>query len=334
MKLLETLVKDEKMNDQVLYSSGPYWDYKNKRTLNEIKKKGIEDFRGLSTGIGTSFADNQVLDIRNELNFKGKIVAKFFSMPFIKKIFQSQINITRDHLKNYLINLAIVYKNNPLVQNLIKKYNFKNTTQFGCINKFKYLEKEYSTHYLDMAYRIENLSEKFDFKKIRTFFEIGGGFGANIHFLLTNFTNIKKVIYLDAVPNIYIGTEYLRHHFKDKVKDYLAVKNKGEICFENNEDLEIICIPPWEIERVNVKIDHFHNAASFVEMPEKSVKNYIKFVEKFDTKEVSLISYDGFDLNTTFDPNIMSNFFNTKLNVSWKNHLIEGHIGKEIYLTN
>tara|TARA_B100001094_G_scaffold318765_1_gene362743 strand:- start:784 stop:966 length:183 start_codon:yes stop_codon:yes gene_type:complete len=41
MKLLETLVKDEKMNDQVLYSSGPYWDYKNKRTLNEIKKREL-----------------------------------------------------------------------------------------------------------------------------------------------------------------------------------------------------------------------------------------------------------------------------------------------------
>ena len=69
-------------------------------------------------------------------------------------------------------------------------------------------------------------------------------------------------------------------------------------------------------------------------MPEKSVKNYIKFIEKFETKEVSLISYDDFDLNTTFDPNIMSNFFNSKLNASWKNHLIEGHKGKEIYLTN
>ena len=110
MKLLETLVKDEKMNDQALYSSGPYWNYKNKRTLNEIKKKGIEDFRGLSTGIGTSFADNLVLDIRNELNFKGRIVAKFFSMPLIKKIFQSQINITKNHLDNYLDNLDIVYK--------------------------------------------------------------------------------------------------------------------------------------------------------------------------------------------------------------------------------
>ena len=43
-----------------LYSSGPYWDYKNKRTLTELKKKGLKDFRGTSAGIGTSFADNFV----------------------------------------------------------------------------------------------------------------------------------------------------------------------------------------------------------------------------------------------------------------------------------
>ena len=39
MKLLEALEKDEKDNNNQLYSSGPYWDYKNKRTLREIKKK-------------------------------------------------------------------------------------------------------------------------------------------------------------------------------------------------------------------------------------------------------------------------------------------------------
>ena len=32
-----------------------------------------------------------------------------------------------------------------------------------------------------MAHRIDILSEKFDFKKINSFFEIGGGFGSNIH---------------------------------------------------------------------------------------------------------------------------------------------------------
>ena len=332
MKLLKVLIQDEKKNNQSLYSSGPYWDYKNKRTLKEIQKKGLNDFRGSSAGIGTSFADNFVYDVRQELNFKGSIISSFFSLPFISKIFRSQIDLTRNYMRIYLENLAIIYRNNLSVQKLIKKYKFEETTKFGCLSKFKFLDKEYSVHYLNMAHRIENLSQYFNFEKIKNFFEIGGGFGTNIHFLLTNFSNIKKVIYLDAVPNIYVGTEYLRYHFKDKVKDYLITKNKKEISFENNDELEIICVPPWEIEKINVTIDHFHNAASFVEMPKNAVKNYIKYVKKFNSKQISLISYDNFDLNTTFDPKDLSNFFDNKLKIFEKDHLINDFKRKEIYL--
>ena len=220
------------------------------------------------------------------------------------------------------------------MQSLIKKYKFNETTKFGCLSKFNYQGKDYSVHYLNMAYRIENLSEKFNFEKIKSFFEIGGGFGAYTHFLLNNFTNIKKVIYLDIVPNIFVGTEYLKHHFKERVKDYLSLKEKDEILFQDNEELEIICIPPWEIEKVNVKIDHFHNAASFVEMPEKVVKNYIKYVNKFQSKQISLISYDNFDLNTTSDPTLLNNFFDNKLKIFKKDHLINDYNRKEIYLVS
>ena len=34
-----------------------------KEQIEEIKKKGIEDFRGITSGIGTSFADNLVCSI-------------------------------------------------------------------------------------------------------------------------------------------------------------------------------------------------------------------------------------------------------------------------------
>ena len=37
--LLNELIKDEKKIDKTLYSSGPYWDYKNSRAILEIKKK-------------------------------------------------------------------------------------------------------------------------------------------------------------------------------------------------------------------------------------------------------------------------------------------------------
>ena len=332
--LLDLLIKDEKKIDKELYSSGPYWNYKNRRAIIEIKKKGLEDFRGITAGIGTSFADNLVLDIRNEFNMKGRIVGKIFSLPILNIIFNGQINTTKNYLDSFIKNQAIVYKNSQNVQNLISKFKFKNTTDFGCVQSFEYLNKNYSCHYLNMAYRVNNLSKNFDFKNIKSYFEIGGGFGSNIHFLITNFPNIKKILYLDTVPNIYVGTEYLRHHYKEKVKDYLELRNLNKISFSKNNELEIFCIPPWLIEKVETEIDHFHNSASFVEMPKKVISNYVKFIKNLRTREISLISYGGFDLKTTFNPEELNSFFDDKLSVSWKNSLIEEYNKKEIYLTS
>ena len=139
---------------------------------------------------------------------------------------------------------------------------------------------------------------------------------------------------MDTVPNIFVGTSYLKHYFKEKVKDYIELKNLNKISFSKNNELEILCIPPWLIERVDAEIDHFHNAASFVEMPKEAVKNYIKFIKKFKTKEISLISYDGFDPKTTFNPEELNEFFENKLKITYKNHLIEESNRKLIYLTS
>ena len=332
--LLNLLIKDEKKIDKELYSSGPYWNYKNRRAIIEIKKKGLEDFRGITAGIGTSFADNLVLDIRNEFNIKGRIVGKIFSLPLLNIIFNGQINTTQNYLDSFIKNQGIVYKNSKKVQNLISKFQFNNTTDFGCVQSFEYLNKNYSCHYLNMANRINNLCKDFDFKNIKNYFEIGGGFGSNIHFLITNFPNIKKILYLDTVPNIYVGTEYLRHHYKENVKDYLELRNLNKISFSKNNELEIFCIPPWLIEKVETEIDHFHNSASFVEMPKKVISNYVKFIKNLRTREISLISYSGFDLKTTFNPEELNSFFDDKLSVSWKNSLIEEYNKKEIYLTS
>jgi len=332
--LLDNLIKDEKKINKLLYSSGPYWDYKNSRAILEIKKKGLSDFRGTSAGIGTSFADNLVVDIRNEFNIKGRIIGKIFSLPILNKVFNGQLNLTQNYISNFIKNQAIVYQNNKNVENLINKYQFKNTTEFGCVQIFEKLGKKYSTLYLRMADVIEKLSKSFNFKNINSFFEIGGGFGANVHFLITNFPNIKKILYLDAVPNIYVGTKYLEHHFGKKVKNYLDLKNLDKIKFQKNNELEILCIPPWLIEKVYVEIDHFHNCASFVEMHKMAINNYIKFIKKFRAKEISLISYGEYDLKTTFNPEELNFFFENKLKISWENFCIEEYNKKLIFLTS
>ena len=39
--LLKELIEGEKKTNKSLYSSGPYWSYKNKRAIIEIRKKGL-----------------------------------------------------------------------------------------------------------------------------------------------------------------------------------------------------------------------------------------------------------------------------------------------------
>ena len=116
--LLDNLIKDEKKVNKLLYSSGPYWDYKNSKSILEIKKKGLDDFRGTGAGIGTSFADNIPSDIRNELNIKGRIIGKIFSLPILNKVFNGQLNLTQNYINNFVKNQAIVYQNNKNVENL------------------------------------------------------------------------------------------------------------------------------------------------------------------------------------------------------------------------
>ena len=102
--LLNKLINDQKKVDKKLYLSGPYWNYKNSKSIIQLRKKGLKNFRGLESGVGTSFADNLILDFRNELNFKGRIVSSFLNIPYINKIFSGQLAVTSDHIKNYLKN--------------------------------------------------------------------------------------------------------------------------------------------------------------------------------------------------------------------------------------
>ncbi len=84
--LLNSMINDEKKCDKKLYSAGPYWSYKTKKILHWLNKKGIKNFRGLHSGVGTSYTDNLVFDFRNELGFKGRIASQFTYLPIIKKI--------------------------------------------------------------------------------------------------------------------------------------------------------------------------------------------------------------------------------------------------------
>tara|TARA_Y100000816_G_C26100532_1_gene583112 strand:- start:1274 stop:2290 length:1017 start_codon:yes stop_codon:yes gene_type:complete len=331
-KLLDILLCDEKKVNKQLYSSGPYWKYKTKKATNQIRKKGIDNFRNMNSGVGTSFSDNIILDIRNEYNLLGRIASSLLSLPVMGRIFKSQLKLTSNHILSFLTHQNLVYKNNKRVQDLINTYYFNKTTEFGCVQKFNMNNVDYSCFYLEVANRVDHIRNFIDLKKIRTYLEIGGGYGANIHFLIQNFQNIKKIIYLDIVPNIYVGTEYLKNFYKDAVIDYNQTKKMKEISFSNDDNLQIFCIPPWEIEKIRDEIDHFHSAAAFQEMEAQTVKNYIKYINLNKTKSISLIGHKSYDNIKNFDSKRLNDFFNDKLEIFEYSRVIKELNKNEIYL--
>ena len=81
------------------------------------------------------------------------------------------------------------------VHDRLKNLNFNNTTEFGCLQKFDYKRKKFQHIIWKWLIESINCPNILTAAKIRTYFASGGGnFGANIHFLLQNFPNIKKII--------------------------------------------------------------------------------------------------------------------------------------------
>lgn len=315
LKLIESLDNDQ-IKSNKLYKPGPYWSYKCKKAKDWILRKGFDDFRGLNSPVATSYGDNIILDKRNEfgLGFKSRILKLISNLPVINRLYQIQVELTKAHIESFLKYQNHFYQQSKRVEYLINNYKLDQTTLFESINNFEFKDKLYSCLYLANLNILDEISKVIDLKKINSVFEIGGGFGSNIHIMLQNFKNIKKVIYIDVSPNLFIGTEYLRYFYKDAVKDYIDTKNK-EIKFSNNNDLEIFCLPPWQLPNISTKINYFHNANSFQEMTKEIITNYSKYINNMlsDNGSISLVCYHN-NNPKTIKVDEIENIFNQNFN--------------------
>lgn len=301
-------------NAPAIYQPGPFWLNKTRAAIREIKNSGLSAFRGISSGIAASYGDSAFTDTRASYDYGIRsVLAKLYRDVFpFNRLFDSQVNLTRSYFGEYVTYVNEYLKRHPRVIEILEKHqvNFE-TTRGGCVTYLSQGERKLSHHYLQLLDTIDRVHEDTKFHQESVFFEIGGGFGANVHLLVELF-GIRKIIYLDIPPNLYVATQYLKSFFGESVKDYR--ENKGKpIAFENNDKLEIFCITPPQIEDIDTKIDIFHNAHSFVEMPKFVVSNYAKFINRVlrpGSGVVSLVSYDVYDLDTTFHPNELPSYFN------------------------
>ncbi len=198
---------------------------------------------------------------------------------------------------------------------LLNKYRMPYSLLSGCLDRVSIDGKEIAVRYLELLLSIDNIAASVKFEDAESMFEIGGGFGSSVHVLLENYPNIRKVLYLDIPPNLYVGTQYHKAFYGSQVVDYRDTRDLGPLTFSEDDSLEILCIAPWQIEKIQNGTDIFINSQSFVEMPLEVVKNYTDIIKGFPgASDVATIlsTYAHVDLDTTFSPSKLPEFFDDR----------------------
>jgi len=299
------------MEDQAvqsdLYRPGPYWSEPSKRIRNAIEKDGIENFRS-NHAISKGYADSILLDPLASWGdgWKPGLLKRFTKISFVEKVLIAPyLKAIQAHYNRMSCYRQYYY--NREFGDWLRQYVDGKTlpdTMAGapqeCIEiKGVKISINYITHLL----RIYNFSKEIDLSSVRSVFEVGGGYGANAHLLLHLYPNIKKYLYLDIPPIVYIATQYLKHFYPSETIDYLATRGEDRISFKDNDERQILAVCPWQIENVECNIDLFYNSASFQEMEQEAIYNYLRFADKFSTDEnkgnICLAFYRGGDLKKT-----------------------------------
>jgi len=334
VKLLNTMLKDQQEQNNV-YQPTKKWRNYSQRIAHAIKSDGITNFRS-NYAISKGYGDSELFDpsiLLRSGSLKQRVAYQFVNNQFIKnKIIGLYLNLIRSHYKERGFYQQYYYSTeygNWLI-GFLDQFNDLPDTLIGDCREFVDIKGiRISIKYIRTLMRIYNFSKHIDFTKIKSVFEIGGGFGANAHLLLHLYPNIKKYLYLDIPPVLYVATQYLKHFYTSQVVDYLATRNSRELSFKHNEDREILSVCPWQIENIENSIELFWSGSTMQDLDMDILNNYAKHIKKLLTPKgyICLVctvpeSYD----------NIMSSKFGDHFNIDRIDADVEKDITSEYYI--
>ena len=176
------------------YLKNEYKNYLNNNNMLCIKKSNISE-------IATSFADSSLIDRRFTYNSGGrKLIANILGMYPLSSIFNSQVALTQYYFDKSVLARSMFANHSEEIKHLLTDFSIPDHSNKGGSKDFSQINgNSISNHYIDLLHQHKLLSQHIDFTQANSFFEIGGGFGVNIHLLITNYPNIKKFILLSIL---------------------------------------------------------------------------------------------------------------------------------------
>ena len=277
--LLELMMADQ-INAKSLYIPGPHWLPYQRRVLAALRSNGLLNFRSseaISKGYGDPMACDPLQALFAQDSAKFWLASRMISLPVFSRLVVEYRRLIDFQSRRHLRYRDRWFRESfgDWYRAMLDEPGLPDTLIGGCNNFVEIGGDKLAYLYLSMLRLYDNFfTSGVRFDEANSFMEIGGGFGALTHILLHRHTNIRKVIYIDIPPILYVASQFLKFIFGESVKDYQATKASSSLTFSNNDEREILCLCPWQIEQLQgLEIDIFWNSTSFQEMVPSAVQN-------------------------------------------------------------
>jgi len=272
-----------------IYRPGPFWSGYAARIATALENEGLAGFRS-SAAIGRGYCDVFNDDPAGALGgVPGRLYAAAKAIGVQRPIDTAWRG--RDRVRQRQKDRRFTSTLGPWMRSFRARFDLPDTLVGNPQRRVSFSGEEIGELYLrDFAW-VDDYGKRVDLAAVRSVFEIGGGFGSMAHTVLHLFPNIRKYLYVDIPPNLYVGTQYLRQFYPDAVLDYEHTRHRARITFSQNGEREIIALCPWQLERVEAEFDLFWNSTSFQEMTPEIVANYARHIARLMGRDGAVCLY-------------------------------------------
>lgn len=279
--LLQKLMQDMDSAPEI-YRPTPYWQGYVKRIHDRIKNVGLVNFRDdweISKGHGQIrpvlpdiYSDNSA-----KINIL-KLLPKFPIFSQISSFYTKQIkaehNLRKYEHDQLIFSIKELLSTNNEIKNHIEKLT---ESSAGIKEVYDDNMHEFTLDFITHLAQVFLLNTSADIYKFNSIIEIGGGHGKFAEIILKLSDSNQTYCFVDIPPVLYIATEYLRSIFPDRIIDYSQAIEMSNI---DEKDIKgkILVIPPWLLEKIDMKFDFFWNSASFQEMEKNVISSYLDVI--------------------------------------------------------
>lgn len=293
-EMLDTMYKEHLAGSEI-YHASKFWDMLNQLNIDWLKSEGFDNFKRT---VNNNYFNWMV---QAKSDYFRNMAAQFFSKAKRnpRKLWSLlTTNIDEMHHRTYVSNNTetTFFQRKIYALYLLFLYEYvRGNDEYGMFASLqepdvgnpivvehdgKRISQDISNSYMEYSYIRKSLGD--DFSKVKTFAEIGAGYG-RLGYLFHLFHQKEgvKIVLIDLPPALLVSQWYLRRVFPEaKIMGYRNFSSFSEIEKEFNES-SICFLLPHQLELLpRGTIDLLINVSSLQEMSRKQINHYYGLIDQ------------------------------------------------------